>query len=135
MFIFAEYILSGEAPLFYTTMVNNGDEMWMQDHLTKERRQHFVCNHEEADSKMIADAVIVGTSNVVLCTNNSDVFFLGVYVSSISRESHWWMEYQNNYFVDLQDMSNSLGDYASYLPMLHAITGYDTTSYYHFRLC
>ena len=38
-------------------------------------------------------------------------------------------------FVDLQDMSNSLGDYASYLPMLHAITGYDTTSYYHFRLC
>ena len=37
--------------------------------------------------------------------------------------------------VDLQDMSNSLSDYASYLPMLHAITGYDTTSYYHFRLC
>ena len=25
-------------------------------------------------------------------------------------------------FVDLQDMSNSLSDYASYLPMLHAIT-------------
>ena len=37
--------------------------------------------------------------------------------------------------VDLQDMSNSLGDYASYLPMLHAITDCDTTSYYHFRHC
>ena len=47
------------------------------------------------------------------------------------RESHWWIEYQNIYFVE-RDMSNSLGEYVSYLPMFHAITGCDITSYYHF---
>ena len=65
MSMFAEYILSGEAALLYTTVVNIGDEMWMLDHLTKERQLHFVCNHEEADSRMIAGVVMVGTSNFV----------------------------------------------------------------------
>ena len=85
MSMFAEYILSGEAPLLYMRVVNNGNEMWMLDHMTKERQLHFVCNHEEADSRMIADVVMVGTSNVVLCANDSDVFFLGVYACSITK--------------------------------------------------
>ena len=68
MSLFANYIRSVD------------DDMWMVDPLTKQYELLFTYNHEEADTRM---------NNVVLCANDSDVFFLGLYGCALNNSIHW----------------------------------------------
>ena len=74
-----KYITSGNASLPYDIVINRENEMWYIDDETKENRIIYLCNHEEADTRMIADAATLGTNYIVLSAYESDVFFLGVY--------------------------------------------------------
>ena len=133
MELFADYVLSGSAHLPYDTMINKEDKMCFIDHDTKVSRFVYFCNHEEADSRMIADAVKVDDQNVLLSAHDSDIFFLGIYGCALNKNKQWWIEYKSGSTVDLQDMTRKLGKFSFTLPSFHVMTGCDTTSYFHFR--
>ena len=121
MSLFAEYITSGNVPLPYDTVINKENDMWYIDHETKECRIIYLCNHEEADTRMIADAATLGTNYIVLSAYDSDVFFLGVYSCALDTSRHWWIEYKSECYIDLQDIAKTLDKFAVSLPTFHAI--------------
>ena len=62
--------------------------MWYIDHKKKECRIIYLFNHEEADTRMIADAATLGTNYIVLSAYDSDVFFLGVHGCALNTSRH-----------------------------------------------
>ena len=129
---FCSYVLSGEASLDYTTVINNVDHTWMIDPSSNTVTELFACNHEEADTRMIYHASLQ-TSPVVISANDSDVFVLGTYACALDKTMQWYYHYQNNSYSDLRKVADSLGNAALYLPKFHALTGCDTTVYFYFR--
>ena len=71
--ILCKYILSGEAPLNFPTVINDVDQTWMIDPTVNVVRKLFSCNHEEADTRMVYHASLLSTP-VVISANDSDVF-------------------------------------------------------------
>ena len=53
---FCRYVLSGEAPLDFPTIINDVDSTWMIDPSSNDVTELFSCNHEEADTRMIYHA-------------------------------------------------------------------------------
>ena len=93
----------------------------------------FICNHEEADTRMIYHASLQGANSVVISANDSDVFFLGTYACALDKNRNWYFDYQSCSFADLRRIADLLGDSALHLPAFHSLTGCDTTSYFYFR--
>ena len=114
--------------------INKENEMWYIDRETKLCRIIYLCNHEEADTRMIADAAItLGTNYIVLSAYDSDIFFLGVYDCALNTSRHWRIEYKSECYIDLQGIAKTLGKFDVPLPTFHAMTGCDTSSYFHFK--
>ena len=63
--VFCSYVLSGQAPLKYPTIINNVNQTWVIDPQSKIATKLFFCNHEEAGTRMIYHASLERPSNVV----------------------------------------------------------------------
>ena len=133
MSLFAECITSGNASLPYDIVINKENEIWYIDDETKEYRIIYLCNHEEADTRMIADAATLRTNYIVLSAYESDAFFLGVYGCALNTSGHWWIEYKSRCYIDLQDIAKTLDKFAVSLSTFHGMTGCDTSSYFQFK--
>ena len=131
--LFVDYLKSGNAPLTHLTVVNDDDTTWEIEPSSGDLTQVFICNHEEADTRMIYHASLQGTTNVVLVANDTDMLFLGAYACALDKSRRWFLNYEWNTFADLAKFAAFFGDVTLYLPMFHSITGCDTTSYYHYR--
>ena len=81
---------------------------------------------------MIADAATLGTNYIVLSAYDSDVF-LGVYGCALNTSRHWWIEYKSGCYIDLQDIAKTLNNFAVSVLTFHAMTGCDTSLYFHFK--
>ena len=130
--LFVKYLKSGTAPLIHPTIVNDEDDTYMiatSGNVT----ELFVCNHEEADTRMIYHASLQESKNVVLVANDSDVLFLGGYACALDKSRNWFYNYEAGTYADLAKFAEYYGDSCLYLPMFHSITGCDTTSYFHYR--
>ena len=111
-------------------IINCKDETWR---ITRGNIEPFpVCNHEEADTRMIFHASLQ-TGTVVIDANDSDVFFLLAYTMTQTQiRTSWYQKIEENQVVDIRKICDHLGDdICSLLPQLHAITGCDQTSYKH----
>ena len=128
---FCRYVLSGEAPLLYPTVINDVDQTWEIDPSSHTVRELFSCNHEEADTRMIYHASLQA-SPVVISANDSDVFVLGTYAFALDDTRHWYFNYKSSSYPNLRKVADSLGEAALYLPKYHALTSYDTTAYFQF---
>ena len=131
--LFVNYLKSEKANLFYPTIINDEDNTWMIEPSSGNVTELFVCNHEEADTRMIYHASLQGTKNVVIVANDSDVLFLGAYACALDKSSRWFYNYEGSTFTNLAKFAAFYGDMALYFPMFHSIAGCDTTSYYHYR--
>ena len=74
---FVNYLKSGNAPLSYLTVINDDDITWQIEPSSGDATQIFICNHEEADTRMIYHASLQGTNNVVIVANDTGVLLLG----------------------------------------------------------
>ena len=72
-------------------------------------------------------------SPVVISAIDSEFFVLGTYACALDDTRHWYFNYQSSSYSDLRKVADSLGEAALYLPKYHALTGRDTTAYFHFR--
>ena len=79
---------------------------------------------------MIYHASLQGSSKVIISASDTDVMFLAVYTCALYTSRAWYVNYQFNTYTDAQEMSKILGNAALYLPLFHALTGCDTTSYF-----
>ena len=131
--LLTNYVCSGKAHLPYITMINDVDQTWMIDSKDQNISKLFICNHEEADTRMIYHASLQGANSVVISANDSDVFFLGTYACALDKNRKWYFNYQSCSFADLRRIADLLGDSALQLPAFHSLTGCDTTSYFYFR--
>ena len=130
--LFVNYLKSGNAPISLPTVVNDEDITW-EIHPSGEHTQIFVCNHEEADTRMIYHATLQGKNDVVIVANDTDVLFLGAYACALDESKKWFVNYEYKTFADLAKFAIFYGDLTLNLPMFHSITGCDTTSYFHYR--
>ena len=130
--LLVKYLMSGKAPLKYPTVVNDEDSTFTID-IHGNVTRLFVCDHEEADTRMIHHASRQGKGNVVLVANDSDVLFLSAYACALDKSRNWFYNYEGRTYADLRKFIEFYGDFCLYLPMFHSMTGSDSTSYYHFR--
>ena len=79
--LFASYVKSGQASLFYPTTVN--------DEKSRMLSEEFVCNHEEADTRMIYHASLQEKNDVVFVANDSDVYFLRICACVLDSNRNW----------------------------------------------
>ena len=91
--LFVDYLKSGNAPLTHLTVVNDDDTTWEIEPSSGDLTQVFICNHEEADTRMIYHASLQGTTKVVLVANDTDVLFLGAYACALDKSRRWFLNY------------------------------------------
>ena len=91
-----------------------------------------MCNHIEADSKMIYRAS-VHDDPIVIVAKDTDVFVLMIYaLNKIKPSYNWFTNIDSEKFIEITSIVDFLGStLSSVLPQLHAITGCDTTAYKH----
>ena len=118
--------LSQNMPVFFT----NKDETWRVSQNALSRLPD--CNHEEADTKMLVHALREDT-DVVIVARDTDVLILMVYVYAKHHvKRNWYMKYAAGKYANIGKIVAHLGVVVSLkLPHIHAITGCDTTSYFH----
>ena len=90
----------------------------------------FENNHEEADIRMILQAIYKNT-NAVIVSKDTDVLNLLVYMYALKNiTSKLCMKIDNEKFIDVGKIVEYYGkDAILKLPHILAMTGYDTTSY------
>ena len=66
----------------------------------------FLCNHEEADSRLVLHATESDTE-VVLVSKDTDVFVLLVYAyAKLEPSHHWFMKIDTEHFVNIKVVVN-----------------------------
>ena len=91
----------------------------------------YTCNHEEADTRLLVHALEEET-DIVVVSKDTDVFVLLVYAyCKMESTKKWYMKIDHR-FVCIGTIVNYFGNsICSRLPHIHAITGCDTTSFFH----
>ena len=118
-YLFASYVKSGQTSLFYPTTVNDEDITWQTDPKSGMLSEEFVCNHEEADTRIIYHASLQKNSDVVFVANHSDVLFHAVYGCALDSNRNWYYNYEATTYANLAIIANFYGDNSIYLLMLH----------------
>ena len=92
----------------------------------------ILCNHEEADSRLVLHATESATE-VVVVSKDTYVFVLLVYAyAKLEPSHHWFMKIDTGRFVHIQVVVNNFGtNICLKLPHTDTITGSDTTSFLH----
>ena len=92
----------------------------------------YSCNHEEADTRLVLHAVMQ-ESDVVIVSKDTDVLVLLIWAFTNMQIKHrWFYKFDHEKFVEVRNICRSLGqNICSALPVIHAITGCDTTSYFY----
>ena len=90
----------------------------------------FLCNHEEADTRLVLHACLQ-EKNVVIVAKETGMLILLVYPYEISKlKCSWHMKIDHEKFVDISKVNAFRGSRISRdLPQTHAITGCHTTSF------
>ena len=92
----------------------------------------FECNHEEADSRMVLHNCLEDT-NVVVVSKDTDVLELMVFAFVYHQPNkEWFMKIEADKYVNIGAIVKHFGDdFCLKLPHIHALTGCDTTSFFH----
>ena len=101
--------------------------------LTEMQQSQLACNHEEADTRLILHTKYCecqGYRNVVILTNDTDVVILAVFHrQAFPKLCSLWIK-SLSYMIPIHEIAQSLeADECSMLPILHSISGCDTTSF------
>ena len=91
-----------------------------------------VCNHEEADTRLVLHASKVDSDAFIVC-KDTDVLILMIWTySKMNITNNWYLKYDHKKFADIRKTCSYLGKTLSLnLPKIHALTGCDTTSYFY----
>ena len=94
------------------------------------------CNHEEADTRIFVHAKDIyqkGMKKIMIRTVDTDVVVLAVYAMNELIFDEMWIHFgvgKKSRFIPVHEIHRSLGiDKANALPMFHALTGCDQTSF------
>ena len=123
-----EYMKSNHKHFKTPCTVNDDSKVWTFSFC--EIKEDAVCNHHEADTRMIYYA-IESDQPVVIVSDDTDVLILMIYAHSKSRSSETWlMKIAQGKFVDVGIIQDHYGaELCGVLPNYHAITGSDFTSF------
>ena len=112
------------------TQVNEEQDTWRV--LDGDSAIIFLCNQEEADTRMILHACREDT-NFAVDSKDRDVLVVMIYAFTIHRPtSEWLMKIEAERYANSRKILNHFGeDLCLKLPHIHAITGCDTTSFLH----
>ena len=90
----------------------------------------FLCNHEEADTRMVLHACLEDTI-VIVVSKDTDVLILLIYAYAKHQPANQWYMKIDKY-ISINSIVNHFGAALCIkLPHIHAITRCDTTSFLH----
>ena len=109
-------------------VINQGEQAWKISE--KQIEDLHLCNHEEADTRIVYHAASSNTPAVIIA-KDTDVFLLLAYaVCYQDIPPPCYMKIEANQYINMTMIHDSLGvEVCKVLPQLHALTGCDTTAY------
>lgn len=126
--LFTSYLKSGQASLLYATTVNDEDITRKTDPKSGLLSEKFICNHEEADTRMIYHASLQRKSGVVFVANDFDVFFIVFLLVLFTQIVIGITITKLPHMLSLQQKQTFMVTMEYIFPYLHSITGCDTLS-------
>ena len=90
------------------------------------------CNHEEADTRLVKH-VLDAQNDTVIVSKDTDVLIILIWAySQYHIKENWYMKYDTHRYASIRKICEVLSpELCQILPAFHAITGCDTTSYFH----
>ena len=116
--LLVNYLKSRKAPLIYSTIINDEENTCMIEPSSRNVTKLFVCNHEDADTRILCHASLQETPNVMIVANDSHVLFLGAYPCALDKSRRCFYNCEGRTYADLCEICNILWKYCIAFPLV-----------------